>query len=144
MPVDAFKKSPNPVDKHVGSRMRTRRLLAGLSQEKLGEALGITFQQIQKYEKGTNRVGASRLQAMATALEVPVSYFFPDEAGAAAGGMREEGAAFMMDFLSTTEGLELSRAFTGIRDAKVRRKVLELVRVLGEERGSPPAPTGNA
>jgi transcriptional regulator with XRE-family HTH domain len=113
-----------------------RRKMLGLSQEKLGEKLGITFQQIQKYEKGTNRVGASRLQAMATALEVPVSYFFPDEAGAAAGGMREEGATFMMDFLSTTEGLELSRAFVAVRDAKVRRKVLELVRALGEERNS--------
>lgn len=112
-----------------------RRKMLGLSQEKLGEKLGITFQQIQKYEKGTNRVGASRLQAMATALEVPVAYFFPDAAAGTAGaGMQEEGAAFMMDFLSTNEGLELSRAFVRIRDAKVRRKLLELVRALGEER----------
>lgn len=126
-------KRPNPTDVYVGSRVRLRRKMLGLSQEKLGEKLGITFQQIQKYEKGTNRVGASRLQAMASALEVPVAYFFPDAAASAGDGLQEEGAAFMMDFLSTTEGLELSRAFVRIRDAKIRRKVLELVRALGEE-----------
>ena len=125
-------KRPNPTDVYVGSRVRMRRKMLGLSQEKLGEKLGITFQQIQKYEKGTNRVGASRLQAMATALEVPVSYFFPDAVASQGDGLQEEGATFMMDFLSTTEGLELSRAFVRIRDAKVRRKVLELVRALGE------------
>ena len=126
-------KRPNPTDVYVGSRVRMRRKMLGLSQEKLGEKLGITFQQIQKYEKGTNRVGASRLQAMATALEVPVSYFFPDAVASQGNGLQEEGATFMMDFLSTTEGLELSRAFVRIRNPKVRRKVLELVRVLGEE-----------
>lgn len=111
-----------------------RRKMLGLSQEKLGERLGITFQQIQKYEKGTNRVGASRLQALATALEVPVSYFFPDTTAAPGGsGMQEEGASFMMDFLSTTEGLELSRAFLRIRSTKVRRKIVELVRSLADE-----------
>ncbi len=128
-------KRPNPTDVYVGSRIRMRRKILGLSQEKLGEKLGITFQQIQKYEKGTNRVGASRLQAMSTALEVPVSYFFPD-AEAAQGGLQEEGAAFMMDFMSTSEGLELSRAFTRIGNAKVRRKILELVRALAEERSA--------
>jgi transcriptional regulator with XRE-family HTH domain len=108
--------------------------MLGLSQERLGEKLGITFQQIQKYEKGTNRVGASRLQAMATALEVPVSYFFPDVTPSPQGpGMQEEGAAFMMDFMSTAEGLELSRAFVRIRNTKVRRKIVELVRALAEE-----------
>jgi transcriptional regulator with XRE-family HTH domain len=111
--------------------------MLGLSQERLGEKLGITFQQIQKYEKGTNRVGASRLQAMATALEVPVSYFFPDAAPSAQGtGLQEEGAAFMMDFMSTSEGLELSRAFTRIRNTKVRRKIVELARALAEDHGS--------
>ncbi len=129
-------KRPNPTDVYVGSRVRMRRKMLGLSQEKLGEKLGITFQQIQKYEKGTNRVGASRLQAMATALEVPVSYFFPDDLATAGGGMREEGATFMMDFMSTSEGLELSRAFVGIRDVKVRRKLLELVRAIGEVQAS--------
>lgn len=113
-----------------------RRKMLGLSQEKLGEKLGITFQQIQKYEKGTNRVGASRLQDMASAMDVPVSYFFPDtsQSQAAAPGMQEDGAAFMMDFMSTAEGLELSRAFVRIRSTKVRRKVVELVRALGEEK----------
>lgn len=112
-----------------------RRKMLGLSQEKLGEKLGITFQQIQKYEKGTNRVGASRLQDMASAMEVPVSYFFPDAStSSAAPGMQEEGAAFMMDFMSTAEGLELSRAFMRIRNSKVRRKIVELVRALAEEK----------
>lgn len=126
-------KRPNPTDIYVGSRIRMRRKMLGLSQEKLGEKLGITFQQIQKYEKGTNRVGASRLQAMSDALEVPVAYFFPDAASTAQGGMKEEGATFMMDFMSTSEGLDLSRAFTRIKNPKVRRKVVELVRALGED-----------
>ena len=127
-------KRPNPTDIYVGSRVRMRRKMLGLSQEKLGEKLGITFQQIQKYEKGTNRVGASRLQAMAGALEVPVSYFFPDAAASAENpGMQEEGAGFMMDLMSTSEGLELSRAFVRIGNAKVRRKVVDLVRALAEE-----------
>jgi transcriptional regulator with XRE-family HTH domain len=125
-------KRPNPTDVYVGSRVRMRRKMLGLSQEKLGDKLGITFQQIQKYEKGTNRVGASRLQAMATAMEVPVSYFFPDT-GQTQGGLQEEGAAFMMDFMSTSEGLELSRAFTRIRSPKVRRKVVELVRAMADD-----------
>jgi len=128
-------KRPNPTDIYVGSRIRMRRKILGLSQEKLGEKLGITFQQIQKYEKGTNRVGASRLQAMSGALDVPVSYFFPDAETSQHGGMQEEGAAFMMDFMSTSEGLELSRAFTKIRNPKVRRKVLELVRAMAEDQG---------
>src|SRR5690606_16663975 len=117
----------------VGSRVRMRRKMLGLSQEKLGEKLGITFQQIQKYEKGTNRVGASRLQAMADALDVPIAYFFPDTATGGQSGLQEESANFMMDFMSTSEGLELSRAFTRIRNPKVRRKVLELVRAMGED-----------
>ena len=126
-------KRPNPTDIYVGSRVRMRRKMLGLSQEKLGEKLGITFQQIQKYEKGTNRVGASRLQAMAGALEVPVSYFFPDNPNADGSGVQEEGATFMMDFMSTSEGLELSRAFMRLRNTKVRRKILELVRAVGED-----------
>jgi transcriptional regulator with XRE-family HTH domain len=129
-------KRPNPTDIYVGGRIRMRRKMLGLSQEKLGERLGITFQQIQKYEKGTNRVGASRLQAMSDALEVPVAYFFPESSPEAASGMKEEGATFMMDFLSTSEGLDLTRAFTRIQNPKVRRKVVELVRALAESNGS--------
>ena len=127
-------KRPNPTDIFVGGRVRMRRKMLGLSQEKLGEKLGITFQQIQKYEKGTNRVGASRLQAMADALEVPVSYFFPDSANTGQGsGLQEDGATFMMDFMSTSEGLELSRAFMRIESARVRRKLVELARALADE-----------
>jgi transcriptional regulator with XRE-family HTH domain len=126
-------KRPNPTDVYVGSRIRMRRKMLGLSQEKLGEKLGITFQQIQKYEKGTNRVGASRLQAMSDALEVPVSFFFPESTPAGPAGVREESATFMMDFMSTSEGLDLTRAFIRIRSPKVRRKVVELVRAMAED-----------
>ena len=126
-------KKPNPTDIYVGSRIRMRRKMLGLSQEKLGEKLGITFQQIQKYEKGTNRVGASRLQAMSEALDVPVSYFFPETGPTAHPGMKEESASFVMDFMSTSEGLDLTRAFTRIKNPKVRRKVVDLVRTLAED-----------
>ena len=129
------KKKPNPIDIHVGSRVRLRRNMLGMSQEKLGEALGITFQQIQKYEKGTNRVGASRLQAIATVLQVPVAFFFEDAPGhqaAFAGGLAEDSStAYVVDFLNSAEGLQLNRAFVKIADAKVRRKVIDLVKSLG-------------
>lgn len=129
------KKRPNPIDIHVGSRIRLRRNLLGLSQEKLGESLGITFQQIQKYEKGTNRVGASRLQAIASILEVPVSYFFQDApGGAAVEGMEEDNSTtYVVDFLSSTEGLRLNRAFIRISDPKVRARIIDLVRSLADE-----------
>ena len=124
-------KRPNPTDIYVGSRVRMRRKMMGMSQEKLGERLGITFQQIQKYEKGTNRIGASRLQKIAEILEVPVSYFFPDPSSEGATGTAEDGGSgYVVDFLSTAEGLELNRAFARIRNAKVRRKVIELVRAV--------------
>ena len=110
--------------------------MLGLSQEKLGERLGITFQQIQKYEKGTNRVGASRLQAMSDALEVPVSFFFPESTPSGTSGAQEESAAFMMDFMSTSEGLDLTRAFIRIGSPKVRRKIVELVRAIAEDKSS--------
>lgn len=127
------KKKPNPIDIHVGSRVRLRRNMLGMSQEKLGESLGITFQQIQKYEKGTNRVGASRLQAISTVLNVPVSFFFEDAPGVAAltGGMSEASStSFVVDFLNSAEGLQLNRAFAKISDAKVRRKIIDLVKAL--------------
>ena len=129
------KKRPNPIDIHVGSRIRLRRNLLGLSQEKLGESLGITFQQIQKYEKGTNRVSASRLQAIASILEVPVSYFFQDApGGAAVEGMEEDNSTtYVVDFLSSTEGLRLNRAFIRISDPKVRARIIDLVRSLADE-----------
>lgn len=129
----ASKKSPNPIDIHVGSRVRLRRMMLGMSQEKLGEHLGITFQQIQKYEKGTNRIGASRLQAIARVLSVPVSFFFEDAPGnlPVAGDQGFDGAASaVMELLSTAEGLRLNRAFRAINDPKVRNRVVALVQAL--------------
>lgn len=132
----ANKKQPNPIDIHVGSRVRLRRMMLGMSQEKLGEALGITFQQIQKYEKGTNRIGASRLQHIARVLSVPVSFFFEDAPGGPAqpSGMAESNSAqYVVDFLSSSEGLQLNKAFVRIKDAKLRRKILDLVRAIAGE-----------
>lgn len=131
-PKPINKKRPNPIDAHVGSRIRLRRMMLNMSQEKLGEQLGITFQQVQKYEKGTNRVGASRLQAIATILEVPVAFFFEDAPSVppiAEEGFSDAGATnYVMDFLSTNEGLQLNRAFIKIKDPKLRKSVVDLVR----------------
>lgn len=130
------KKKPNPIDIHVGGRIRLRRNMLGMSQEKLGESLGITFQQIQKYEKGTNRVGASRLQAIASILNAPVSFFFegaPGDEQSGTPGMAEEGSGFVVDFLSSSEGVQLNRAFVKITDPKVRRKIIDLVKTLAAE-----------
>lgn len=130
------KKSPNPIDVHVGSRVRMRRMMVGMSQEKLGEALGLTFQQIQKYEKGSNRIGASRLHQIATALGVQIEFFY--EGAPPAAGMTTEGFAedpnppYMTDFLSTSDGLQLMRAFVRVRDARVRKRVVDLVEALAE------------
>lgn len=127
------KKAPNPIDKHVGSRVRMRRMMLSMSQEKLGIALGLTFQQVQKYEKGTNRIGASRLQQIAHILQVPVSFFFEGapEVGSApppAEGMGEAPSpAYVSDFLATSDGLALTKAFMRIRDAKLRRRIVDLV-----------------
>ncbi|MDQ8730135.1 helix-turn-helix transcriptional regulator [Bradyrhizobium sp. LHD-71] len=123
-------KAPNPVDKYVGSRIRMRRIMLGMSQEKLGESLGLTFQQIQKYEKGTNRVGASRLQQISEILQVPVSFLFEGGPGGtiSADGVTEAPSpAYVSDFLATSEGLALTRAFTRINDSKLRRSIVDLV-----------------
>src|SRR6187401_2926835 len=111
-------KAPNPVDKYVGSRVRMRRIMLGMSQEKLGEALGLTFQQVQKYEKGTNRVGASRLQQISEVLQVPVAFFFEGRPGETPGGGFDEASspAYVTDFLASSEGLSLTRAFMRIAD----------------------------
>ena len=130
------RKGPNLVDVHVGGRVRLRRMLLGMSQEKLADRLGITFQQIQKYEKGANRIGASRLQQISQALDTPIAFFFEDlpDSGDGRKDVPETGRPYVMDFLATSEGLELNKAFARISDAKVRRKVVELVRTLaGEE-----------
>jgi transcriptional regulator with XRE-family HTH domain len=126
------KKAPNPTDKHVGSRVRMRRMMLGMSQEKLGDALGLTFQQVQKYEKGTNRIGASRLQQIAQILQVPVAFFF-EGAPAAITGARHDGMAeapspaYVSDFLATPDGLALTKAFMKIGDSKLRRRIVDLV-----------------
>jgi len=131
------KKKPNPIDIHVGSRVRLRRTMLGMSQEKLGEALGITFQQVQKYEKGTNRVGASRLQNISNILNVPVAFFFEDAPGdtsSGPSGMAEATSSnYVVDFLSSSEGLQLNRAFVKIADQKTRRKLVDLVKAIAAD-----------
>ncbi len=130
----ANKKQPNPIDIHVGSRVRLRRMMLGMSQEKLGEQLGITFQQIQKYEKGTNRIGASRLQHIARVLSVPISFFFedaPPTPGAGTTGLEESSStSYVVDFLSSSEGIQLNKAFVRIKDAQQRRRIIDLVRAM--------------
>ncbi len=131
------KKAPNPIDKHVGSRVRMRRMMLSMSQEKLGDALGLTFQQVQKYEKGTNRIGASRLQQIAQILQVPVSFFFE---GAPAAGTHHHGMgeapspAYVSDFLATSDGLSLTKSFMRIKSTKLRRRIVDLVeQIAGDE-----------
>ena len=132
------KKQANPIDVQVGSRVRIRRMLIGMSQERLGDLLGLTFQQVQKYEKGTNRVGASRLQQISEILQVPVSFLFD---GGPSGAVNSDGfsegtsPAYVSDFLATSEGLALTRAFTRITDAKLRRSVVELVEQIAAREG---------
>src|SRR3981081_3923836 len=124
------KKTPNPIDKHVGSRVRMRRMMLSMSQEKLGGALGLTFQQVQKYEKGTNRIGASRLQQISQILQVPVAFFFE---GAPTFHPQEDGMseapspAYVSDFLATSDGLALTKAFMEIKQPKLRRRIVDLV-----------------
>jgi transcriptional regulator with XRE-family HTH domain len=129
------KKTPDPIDRHVGSRVRMQRILMKISQEKLGEALGLTFQQVQKYEKGLNRIGASRLQQISKTLNVPPSFFFegaPSLTPAENGFAEESSSQYVVDFLSTAEGLHLNRAFARIRNPKIRKRILDLVTTLAE------------
>ena len=127
--------NPNPVDIHVGSRVRLRRTLLGMSQEKLGNALGLTFQQVQKYERGTNRIGSSRLFLLSRILDVPVSFFFDDMAPEVADGQRGFAEAaqanFDQDDLAKRETLELVRAYYKITDAGVRKRLFDLVKAVG-------------
>lgn len=128
------RKDPNPIDRHVGSRVRMQRMLAGVSQEKLGHALGVTFQQVQKYEKGTNRISASRLQQIANLFEVEVSLFFQGApATASLVGVAQTGASEVLDFTLTTEGVQLNRAFVKIKSNHVRRKLIDLAEALAAE-----------
>ncbi len=132
------KKEPNPIDVHVGNRVRMRRMLVGMSQEKLGAQLGLTFQQIQKYEKGANRISASRLYQISQILGVPVQFFFEDLPQKVkddnSGGFEEPAGEHdaIMDFLTSSEGLQLNRYFAGINDAAVRHSIVDLVRSLAK------------
>ncbi len=126
------KKQANPIDIQVGNRVRIRRMLIGMSQERLGDLLGLTFQQVQKYEKGVNRIGAGRLFEVARILNVPVDFFYEGLNAITEGGLGD-GAPPVMEFISSGEGLQLSLAFMKIKDAKVRKRVLDLVKSLAEE-----------
>lgn len=136
---DKGSRRANSIDVHVGSRVRLRRMVLGMSQEKLGEQLGLTFQQVQKYEKGVNRIGAGRLFDLSHVLGVPVQFFYEDAPyasdTASHGGFSERsGESDVVDFLSTREGLELNKAFMRISDQRTRRAIIELARALaGEE-----------
>ncbi len=124
------KNSLDPIDQHVGSRVRMRRMMLSMSQTKLGDALDLTFQQVQKYEKGTNRLSASKLQESAHFLQVPVTFFFEGAPGVP-GAPRAKGTApspaYVTDFLATREGLALTKAFMRIKKPKLRRIIVDLV-----------------
>ena len=128
----AAKKQANPIDIQVGNRVRIRRMLIGMSQERLGDLLGLTFQQVQKYEKGVNRIGAGRLFEVSRILNVPVDFFYEGVSDGPLGANEVDGAP-VMDFVSSGEGLQLSLAFMKIKDVKVRKRVLDLVKSLAEE-----------
>jgi transcriptional regulator with XRE-family HTH domain len=131
------KKQANPIDAQVGNRVRLRRMLIGMSQERLGELLGLTFQQVQKYEKGVNRIGAGRLFEVSRILGVPIDYFYEGVNGQHPAGSHGHASGPstppIMEFVSSGEGLQLSLAFMRIKDPKVRRRMLDLVKSLAEE-----------
>lgn len=130
-----MQKSPNPVDKHVGSRVRMRRLMLDLSQTRLADALGVTFQQVQKYEKGVNRISASRLQHMSHILQVPIPFFFEGLPSTAKGSKKAPDLAFpvyISNFLATSGGLSLTKAFMQIKQSALRRSIVHLVEGLAD------------
>jgi transcriptional regulator with XRE-family HTH domain len=133
---------PNPVDVHVGARVRLRRTLLGMSQEKLGDAIGLTFQQVQKYERGANRIGSSRLFDLSRVLDVPIAFFFDEMPGDVAArspaqtrGMAEEPVSYELDPMAKRETLELVRAYYKITDPHVRKRLFELTKALGAAAG---------
>lgn len=132
-----MQKITHPVDRHVGARVRVRRILAGISQVQLGAALGVTYQQVQKYEKGANRISASRLQQISGVLGVPVDFFFQGAPAAHLPNLGVVDGAEMGDvasFLSTSEGAQMATAFPRIANARVRRRILDLVEALADGR----------
>jgi transcriptional regulator with XRE-family HTH domain len=135
----AAKKGPNPTDKHVGSRVRMRRMMLSMSQQKLADGLGLTFQQVQKYERGANRIGASRLQQISHLLQVPIAFFFEGAPNASAPP-GSNGSALSMaqidEFVSDLDGLRLIRAFMRIDNAAVRRRIVMLVQEIAGDDGN--------
>ncbi len=130
------KRLPHAIDRHVGDRVRMRRKMQGMSQEKLGHALGLTFQQVQKYEKGTNRIGASRLQHIASIQQVPISFFFEGAPGSSSSVLEEApSSAYVSDFYATSDGLALTKAYMRIQNAKLRRSIVDLVKQIAGEDG---------
>jgi transcriptional regulator with XRE-family HTH domain len=129
-------KSPSPTDKHVGARVRMRRLMLGLSQEKLADGLGLTFQQVQKYEKGTNRIGASRLQQIANILKVPPQFFFEELPKSRGSGNYDSAPStdFINEFVASNEGLALIKAFMAIENNALRRSIVHVVEQISEEK----------
>lgn len=129
------KKRPHPVDVHVGGRIRMRRILLNMSQEKLGDQLGLTFQQVQKYEKGSNRIGASRLWELSRILDVPISFFYE---GAIEAEEQMEGFGeskqndYVMNFVHSSEGLNMIRHFVKIEDSNIRRSVVQMIKSMAE------------
>src|SRR5208283_5471941 len=120
-------KVPNPVDTYVGSRVRMRQMILDMSQTKLADAIGLTFQQVQKYEKGSNRMGASRLQQIADILQVPITFFFDGAPGQSKIDGKAQSPAFVTEFLASSDGLALTRAFTRVSNGKLRRSIVALV-----------------
>jgi transcriptional regulator with XRE-family HTH domain len=125
-------KTVNAVDRHVGARVRMQRIVCGFSQTDLGKAVGIAFQQVQKYEKGTNRVSASRLQQIANVLEVTPDFFFDGASAKAVGKSGSREVAVIDEFISSRDGVALSQAFTRIRDVKIRRSIVLLVEQIAQ------------
>jgi transcriptional regulator with XRE-family HTH domain len=126
-------RAANAIDRKLGQRVRSRRLEIGMSQERLAELLGVTFQQVQKYEKGVNRIAASRLHDISSALDMPVARFFEGLTGRVASGVSESSKDYIDDALATPEGMQLMALFASIKSQKVRRRVVELVKALTEE-----------
>jgi transcriptional regulator with XRE-family HTH domain len=133
--LSTAKKLPHAIDQHVGDRVRMRRKMQGMSQEKLGDALGLTFQQVQKYEKGTNRIGASRLQHIASIQQVPISFFFEGTPGPSYVLDESGSSTYVSDFIATVDGLALTKAYMQIQNAKLRRSIVALVKqIAGEDK----------
>jgi transcriptional regulator with XRE-family HTH domain len=133
-------RSPNPIDIHVGRRVRQRRKAMGVTQERLAQDLGLTFQQVQKYERGANRVSASKLYEIAVALQTGTDYFFEGLADPASlkeggGGASPDSEKFVNAFLMSTEGLELAELFSRLKNARLRKRIVDLVRSMVEDEG---------